>query len=59
VRQAEIREAFADGWVVRSIVPERYAMRLSPGYALAWLAIIERQATTDPSRPTSGDLAGT
>ena len=41
--QAEIRDAFADGWVVRSIVPERYEMRLPPGYALAWLATIERQ----------------
>lgn len=43
VTQAEIRDAFADGWVVRSIVPERYAMQRSPGYALAWLATIERQ----------------
>ena len=59
VTQAEIREAFADGWVVRSIEPERYAMRLSPGYALAWLATIERHATADPSNSTSGDLAGT
>ncbi len=48
VAQAEIRAAFADGWVVRSIVPERYAMQLAPGYALAWLATIERQVgTTD------------
>jgi len=43
VTQAEIRNAFAEGWVVRSIVPERYEMRLSPGHALAWLATIERQ----------------
>ena len=42
VSQAEIRDAFADGWVVRSIVPERYEIRLPPGYALAWLAMIER-----------------
>ena len=42
VTQAEIRDAFADGWVVRSIVPERYEMSISPGYALAWLATIER-----------------
>ena len=40
--QAEIRDAFADGWVVRSIVPERYEIGISPGYALAWLATIER-----------------
>lgn len=43
VTQHEIRDAFTDGWVVRSIVPERYEMRISPGYALAWLATIERQ----------------
>ena len=42
VTQAEIREAFADGWIVRSIVPERYEMTISPGYALAWVATIER-----------------
>jgi SAM-dependent methyltransferase len=42
VTQAEIRDAFADGWVVRSIVPERYEIGISPGYALAWLATIER-----------------
>jgi SAM-dependent methyltransferase len=46
VTQPEIRDAFADGWVVQSIVPERYAMRLSPGYALAWLATIQRQGAT-------------
>jgi SAM-dependent methyltransferase len=43
VTQAEIKDAFADGWVVRSIVPERYEIGISPGYALAWLATIERQ----------------
>ena len=54
VTQAEIKDAFADGWVVRSIVPERYEMRISPGYALAWLATIERQGTRSaPSRPSS------
>jgi cyclopropane fatty-acyl-phospholipid synthase-like methyltransferase len=42
VTQAEIREAFADGWAVRSIVPERLEIRFSPGFALAWLATIER-----------------
>ena len=36
--QDEIEDAFAYGWVVRSIVPERYEMGISPGYALAWLA---------------------
>jgi len=46
VTQAEIRGAFADGWVIRSIVPERYAIRISPGYALAWLATIERASPT-------------
>jgi SAM-dependent methyltransferase len=44
VTQAEIRDAFADGWVVRSIVPERYEITFEPGYALAWLATIERRA---------------
>jgi SAM-dependent methyltransferase len=42
VTQAEIRDAFADDWVVRSIVPERYDISFGPGYALAWLAAIER-----------------
>ena len=51
VTQAEIRDAFAEGWVVRSIVPERYEIRISPGYALAWLATIERAS------PTLGDLS--
>jgi len=51
VTQAEIRAAFADGWVVRSIVPDRYEMRRSPGYALAWLATIQRQGVTT-DRPT-------
>lgn len=54
VTQAEIKDAFADGWVVRSIVPERYEMRLSPGYAIAWLATIERQGPPPVSpRPSS------
>lgn len=43
VTQAEIRDAFADGWIVRSIVPERYEIRFRPGYALAWLATMERE----------------
>jgi cyclopropane fatty-acyl-phospholipid synthase-like methyltransferase len=43
VTQAEIRDAFADGWVVRSIVPERYEITFGPGHALAWRATIERQ----------------
>ena len=44
VTQAEIRDAFADGWVVRSIVEERYEIRFQPGYALAWLVTIERNS---------------
>jgi SAM-dependent methyltransferase len=43
VTQAEIRDAFAEGWAVRSIVPERYEIRFQPGHALAWLATIERE----------------
>ncbi len=54
VTQAEIRDAFAAGWDVRSIVPERYEMRISPGYALAWLATIERDgARSAAPRPSS------
>lgn len=48
VSQAEIRDAFADGWVVRSIVPERYQVTFRPGHALAWLAAIERVADQGP-----------
>jgi SAM-dependent methyltransferase len=44
VTQAEIREAFADGWSVISIVPERYEITFRPGYALAWLATVKRVA---------------
>jgi SAM-dependent methyltransferase len=52
VTQDEIRDAFADGWVIRSIVPERYEITFRPGYALAWLATIER---TEPG-PMSADV---
>jgi SAM-dependent methyltransferase len=53
VTQAEIRDAFADGWVVRSIVGERYDITISPGHALAWLATIERGRRS----PTLGDVS--
>jgi SAM-dependent methyltransferase len=53
VTQAEIRDAFGSGWVVRSIVPERYEIRFRPGYALAWLAMIERQGR-DQMTPREG-----
>ena len=42
VTRAEIHDAFAQGWAVRSIDPERYEITFEPGYALAWLATIER-----------------
>lgn len=45
VTQAEIRDSFADGWVIRSIEPERYEVTFQPGYALAWLAAIERHGS--------------
>jgi SAM-dependent methyltransferase len=44
VRADELRAAFADGWIVDSIVPETF--ELSPGFASmaaqAWLATIRR-----------------
>ncbi len=42
VTQAEIRAAFAHGWDVRSIEPERFATRWHDVGAEAWLATIER-----------------
>jgi SAM-dependent methyltransferase len=42
VTRDEIRQAFADGWAVRSIAPERFQSQLHPGGARAWLARIER-----------------
>src|SRR5438094_4024641 len=42
VRQAELRDAFTDGWVVESIDPARFETNLEPPVAEAWLARISR-----------------
>jgi len=42
VTQAEIRDTFATGWTVDSIVAERFAARLPGGGAHAWLAMLTR-----------------
>jgi ubiquinone/menaquinone biosynthesis C-methylase UbiE len=42
VTQPEIRETFATGWAVDSIVEERFAARLPGGGASAWLASLTR-----------------
>jgi hypothetical protein len=42
VSQAEIRDAFAKGWTVRSIEAARFATTLHDQGALAWHATIER-----------------
>ncbi|HEU4572008.1 MAG TPA: class I SAM-dependent methyltransferase [Candidatus Limnocylindrales bacterium] len=42
VTEAEIRDAFADGWRIRAIEPARFATRLHDDGAHAWHATIER-----------------
>jgi SAM-dependent methyltransferase len=42
VTQDEIRAAFADGWRVDSIDAAAFDVRLDPGRALAWHAVITR-----------------
>jgi SAM-dependent methyltransferase len=42
VTEREIRETFARGWMVDSIVEERFAARLADGGASAWLASLRR-----------------
>ena len=42
VREAELRDAFADGWIVESIEATRFQTNLQPGGAEAWLAQIRR-----------------
>ena len=42
VTQAEIRDTFAIGWTVDSIVAARFAARLPGGGAHAWLAMLTR-----------------
>jgi SAM-dependent methyltransferase len=45
VRQNELRDAFADGWVIESIEPVRFHTNLEPPIAEAWLARIRSAAT--------------
>jgi SAM-dependent methyltransferase len=45
VRQAELRDAFASGWVIDSIEPVRFDTNLEPPTAEAWLARISSAAT--------------
>ena len=42
VSEAEIRHAFADGWVVESIEPVQFHTNVGTGMAQAWLARITR-----------------
>lgn len=42
VTQAEIRQAFQDGWEIRSIIASRFATNVSDDGAHAWLASIRR-----------------
>ena len=44
VRQAELRDAFASGWVIDSIEPVRFDTNLEPPTAEAWLARITSAA---------------
>lgn len=44
VRQAELREAFADDWVIESIEPVQFHTNLEPPIAQAWLARIRAAA---------------
>src|SRR5258708_2746842 len=42
VSQAELRDAFVDGWSIRSIDPAMFAVTIGDNGAQAWLATIER-----------------
>jgi SAM-dependent methyltransferase len=42
ISQAELRDAFADGWSVRSIEPTRFATLIHDDGARAWHATVER-----------------
>jgi cyclopropane fatty-acyl-phospholipid synthase-like methyltransferase len=45
IRQAELRDAFATGWVIESIEPAQFHTNLEPPIAEAWLASLSRAAT--------------
>jgi hypothetical protein len=51
VREAELRDAFADDWVVGSIEAARLQTNIEPGGAQAWLARFTR-ATGDDAQTT-------
>src|SRR3984893_5238214 len=42
VSQAELRAAFVDGWLIKSIDPAKFAVTIDDNGAKAWLATIER-----------------
>ena len=44
VTQAEIRDTFGKGWIVRYIRESMYELTINGGGSRAWLAAIERQA---------------
>ncbi|HKW71466.1 MAG TPA: class I SAM-dependent methyltransferase [Candidatus Dormibacteraeota bacterium] len=44
VRQAELRDAFADSWDIESIEPARFSVNLDPPTVEAWIARIRRRA---------------
>jgi SAM-dependent methyltransferase len=44
VTRNELMDAFADGWLIRSIKAERFATTLSQDGAQAWLAEVERSS---------------
>ena len=44
VSQAELREAFSDGFSIESIEPAVFEVALEPSHVQAWLAVIRRSA---------------
>jgi SAM-dependent methyltransferase len=51
VTQQELRDAFADGWMIEAIDGFRFATRNTPDGARAWHATIRRSAGPAPQRP--------
>jgi len=52
VRQAELRDAFADGWDIESIEPARFQTNLEPPVAEAWVARIAAGSQGSGAPPT-------
>jgi SAM-dependent methyltransferase len=44
VTEAELRDAFSEGWEIEAIEPAEFAVNLDAGSAQAWLAAIRRSA---------------